>query len=105
MQGVTRALFTLLALLVLSLATLPQAMAQSTDGTAFQQAQPDVTIKRSQLLVPKKNADGTIKVTPFTEDPVMWARDEQQNFYGRMSATLKAMTCSGMAGVLSKRVG
>lgn len=91
MQGVTRALFTLLALLVLSLAMLPQAMAQSTDGTAVQQAQPDVTIKRSQLLVPKKNADGTIKVTPFTEDPVMWARDEQQNFYGRMSATLKAM--------------
>ena len=83
-----RALICLVALLVLSLVVVPQAMAQS-DTT--QQAQPEVKIKRSQLLVPPKNADGTIKVTPFLEDPVMWARDEQQNFYGRMSSTLKAM--------------
>lgn len=91
MQGVTRALLPLLALLLLSLTSIPQAMAQATDGAATQQAQPEVTIKRSQLLVPKKNADGTVSVTPFSEDPVMWARDEQQNFYGRMSTTLKAM--------------
>jgi ABC-type nickel/cobalt efflux system permease component RcnA len=90
MQGVTRAILGLLALVFLSLAA-PQAMAQATDGASIQQAQSEVKIKRSQLLVPKKNADGTIDVTPFTEDPVMWARDEQQNFYGKMSATLKAM--------------
>jgi len=86
MQGMMRALLGLMALLFVSLMTAPQVMAQAADG-----AQPEVTIKRSQLLVPPKNADGTVKVTPFTEDPVMWARDEQQNFYGRMSATLKAM--------------
>ena len=90
MQGVIRALLGLLALALLSLA-VPQAMSQATDGATTQQAQPEVKIKRSQLLVPKKNADGTVEVTPFTEDPVMWARDEQQNFYGRMSASLKAM--------------
>jgi ABC-type nickel/cobalt efflux system permease component RcnA len=84
-----RALLGLMALLFLSLVAAPQAMAQTADATT--QAQPEVKIKRSQLLVPPKNADGTVKVTPFTEDPVMWARDEQQNFYGRMSATLKAM--------------
>ena len=83
-----RALICLVALLVLSLVVVPQAMAQS-DTT--QQAQPAVKIKRSQLLVPPKNADGTIIVTPFLEDPVMWARDEQQNFYGKMSSTLKAV--------------
>ena len=88
MQGVMRALICLVALLVLSLVVVPQAMAQS-DTT--QQAQPAVKIKRSQLLVPPKNADGTIIVTPFLEDPVMWARDEQQNFYGKMSSTLKAV--------------
>ena len=84
-----RSLLGLMALLVLSLMTAPLVMAQVADGA--QQAQPEVKIKRSQLLVPPKNADGTVKVTPFTEDPVMWARDEQQNFYGRMSTTLKAM--------------
>ena len=86
-----RALWAIVALLLVSLATVPQVMAQATDGTSTGQQQPAVTIKRSQLLVPPRNADGTIKVTPFTEDPVMWARDEQQNFYGRMSTTLKAM--------------
>jgi nickel/cobalt exporter len=89
MQGMMRAVLGLMALLFLSLASVPQVMAQAAEPAA--QAQPEVKIKRSQLLVPPKNADGTVKVTPFTEDPVMWARDEQQNFYGRMSATLKAM--------------
>lgn len=88
MQGMTRGLATLLAALLLLIAVAPWAMAQATDQTS---PPPQVTIKRSQLLVPPRNADGTVKVTPFTEDPVMWARDEQQNFYGRMSATLKAM--------------
>jgi len=90
MQGLTRALLWPLAAVLLCLA-VPQAMAQAANDATAQQAQPEVKIKRSQLLVPRKNADGTVEVTPFTEDPVMWARDEQQNFYGRMSATLKAM--------------
>ncbi|PZF78859.1 hypothetical protein DK847_03450 [Aestuariivirga litoralis] len=78
------------ALLILLLAAAPQLAAQ-TAGTTAQQAQPEVKIDRRKLLVPPRNADGTIEVTPFLEDPVLWARDEQQNFYRRMSATLKAM--------------
>ena len=81
----------LVALLFLSLAAAPAVVAQSSSGTAVEQAQPEVKIDRRKLLVQPRNADGTIKVTPFLEDPVLWARDEQQNFYRKMSATLKAM--------------
>ena len=88
MVELMRAVTILLAILFLSFAAAPGVIAQTTDQTA---ASTQVTIKRSQLLVPPKNADGTIKVTPFLEDPVMWARDEQQNFYGTLAATLKSM--------------
>lgn len=81
----------LVALLFLSLAAAPVVVAQFSGGTAVEQAQPEVKIDRRKLLVQPRNADGTIKVTPFLEDPVLWARDEQQNFYRKMSATLKAM--------------
>ncbi|WP_374331470.1 nickel/cobalt transporter [Aestuariivirga sp.] len=91
MPALMRGITGLVALLLVVFASAPLVLAQATDGTTAGQSQPAVTIKRSQLLVPPRNADGTVKVTPFTEDPVMWARDEQQNFYGRMSATLKEM--------------
>lgn len=80
-----------LALLLVSLALVPEVTAQSAGEPAAEQAQPEVKIDRRKLLVQPRNADGTIKVTPFLEDPVLWARDEQQNFYRKMSATLKAM--------------
>ncbi|MDE2445859.1 MAG: nickel/cobalt transporter [Alphaproteobacteria bacterium] len=48
-------------------------------------------IKKSQLLVRPKDASGNIIVTPFMEDPVGWARDQQQIYYGSMSGALKAM--------------
>lgn len=48
-----------------------------------------ITIDRGKLLVPPKNADGTISVTPFTDNPVLWARDEQQRFYAAMSGRIK----------------
>ena len=92
MPGLIRRLLPgLLALIFMSLAGAPQLVAQTAGGTSVEQAQPEVKIDRRKLLVPQRNADGSIKVTPFLEDPVLWARDEQQRFYGRMSATLKAM--------------
>jgi len=92
MPGLIRRLLPgLLALIFMSLAGPPHAVAQTAGGTSVEQAQPEVKIDRRKLLVPQRNADGSIKVTPFLEDPVLWARDEQQRFYGRMSATLKAM--------------
>ncbi len=44
---------------------------------------------KKRLLVRPRNADGTIEVTPFLQSPVLWARDEQQNFYGAMSRAMK----------------
>jgi len=42
-----------------------------------------------RLMVPPKNADGTINAPPIWQDPVLWARDEQQNFYGQMSKAMR----------------
>lgn len=88
---IRRAALGLAALLFLCLAIAPPLAAQTAGGTAVEQAEPEVKIDRRKLLVQPRNADGTVKVTPFLEDPVLWARDEQQNFYRKMSATLKAM--------------
>ena len=92
MPGLIRRLLPgLMALIFLSFVGAPHTVAQTAAGTSVEQAQREVKIDRRKLLVPQRNADGSIKVTPFLEDPVLWARDEQQRFYGRMSATLKAM--------------
>lgn len=48
------------------------------------EAAPVVKIDRSKLLVQPRNPDGSLQVTPFTEDPVLWMRDQQQVFYGSM---------------------
>jgi ABC-type nickel/cobalt efflux system permease component RcnA len=55
------------------------------------QPKPAITIDRSKLLVPPKNADGSISVTPFTDNPIQWARDEQQRFYSAMSGTMRGL--------------
>jgi ABC-type nickel/cobalt efflux system permease component RcnA len=89
-----RALFALFALLVLTLAASPPVLAETAAAPVAEQAapaKPPVKIDRRKLLVQPRNADGTIKETPFLEDPVLWARDKQQNFYGKLSATLRAM--------------
>ena len=51
----------------------------------------NTVIKKSQLLVRPRDASGNIIVTPFLEDPVLWARDEQQAYYGTMSSALHAL--------------
>ena len=50
-----------------------------------------IVIKKSQLLVRPRDANGNMIVTSFFEDPIQWARDEQQVFYGTMSKTLHAL--------------
>ncbi len=44
-----------------------------------------------RLLVQPKNADGSIQLPPIWQDPVLWMRGEQQNFYGAMSGDLRKM--------------
>ena len=48
-----------------------------------------------RLMVPPKNADGSINAPPFWQDPVLWARDEQQNFYGQMSKSMRKLHDGG----------
>jgi nickel/cobalt exporter len=48
-----------------------------------------------RLMVPPKNADGTINAPPIWQDPVLWARDQQQNVYGTMSKALKSLQQGG----------
>ena len=51
-------------------------------------------LSNRHLMVPPRNADGTIRVTPFLEDPLLWARDEQQNFYASMAGALRGVNSS-----------
>jgi nickel/cobalt exporter len=48
-----------------------------------------------RLMVPPKQADGTINAPPIWQDPVLWARDQQQNFYGQMSKAMKGIQQGG----------
>lgn len=95
MQALRITLAGLAALLLLCFAALLQPVAQTPGQATVQQAQPgaqpSVKIDRRKLLVQPRNADGTIQEVPFLEDPVLWARDKQQNFYGKLSGTLRAM--------------
>lgn len=92
MQGLTRLAATLLAILFLSLTALP-AFAQSTEQPA-----PVTTIDKRKLLVQPRNKDGTVQQASFLDDPVLWARDKQQAFYGQMSGALRQIkTGSAMA--------
>ena len=80
-----RALISLLTLLFLLLPPLSQQVeAQSSDA-------PKVEIDKRKLLVPPRNADGSFIETPFTEDPVRWMRDKQQNFYRSLSGSIRAL--------------
>jgi nickel/cobalt transporter (NicO) family protein len=76
-----------LAMLLTSLA-VPMALAQ--EGAA-QPDKPAMVIDKRKLLVQPRNADGTIIETPFLEDPVLWMRTKQQNFYGRMAASIRQL--------------
>ena len=46
-------------------------------------------IDKRKLLVQPRNTDGTLKTVAFSEDPVLWIRDQQQRFYSSMSGALR----------------
>lgn len=75
----------LLALLV-PVSALP-VLAQ--EGVA--EPPPKVVIDKRKLLVPPRNPDGSFIETPFSEDPVRWMRDKQQNFYRRLSGAIRGL--------------
>lgn len=73
------------------LAALPPVLAQTPDQPATQESAPPATIDRKKLLVQPRNRDGSAAQVSFFEDPVLWAREKQQAFYGKLSATLRQM--------------
>jgi nickel/cobalt transporter (NicO) family protein len=89
MQGMMRALFALI--LLLAPLSVPQAVAQTASQPVAEEAAPPVKIDRKKLLVQPRNKDGTLQQVSFFEDPVLWAREKQQAFYGKLSATLRQM--------------
>ena len=74
----------LLALVVLIGLLAVPVLAQSSGPET-----PHVTIDKRKLLVQPRNADGTLQVVSFWEDPVLWSRDQQQIFYGSMSGAMR----------------
>lgn len=67
--------------IVLIFTTLNPVLSQTTSA-------PNTVIKNSQLLVRKHDANGSIITTPFMENPILWARDKQQAYYGTMNSAL-----------------
>ena len=60
------------------------AMAQtSTEPTS------EIKIDKKKLLVQPRNADGSLIMVSFWEDPVLWVREKQQEFYSSMSGALR----------------
>ena len=84
----------LLALFVLLALQAGPVLAQQQPGAA-PEPKPQFTVDKRKLLVPPKNADGSIQVTPFLEDPVLWMRDKQQEFYGAMSGAVRRIRSEG----------
>jgi nickel/cobalt exporter len=90
MQGLRRAVFVLLALITMLAAERAPAHSQSAEQPAVSGEAP-VKIDRRKLLVQPRNKDGSVVEVSFFDDPVLWAREKQQAFYGRMSGTLRQM--------------
>jgi nickel/cobalt transporter (NicO) family protein len=67
--------------------SLAQEAAQPSDEKT-------VVIDKRKLLVQPRNADGTIMETAFLEDPVLWMRTKQQNFYGKMANAIRQLKSS-----------
>jgi nickel/cobalt transporter (NicO) family protein len=63
------------------------ALAQSTPIA-------EVKIDKKRLLVQPRNADGSLVMVSFLDDPVLWVREKQQEFYGSMSGALRNIKSS-----------
>lgn len=84
MRAVRPLLRNLFAVFILFGILLAPVIAQTVNEAPAQ-----VSIDKKKLLVQPRNADGTLKMVPFWEDPVLWAREQQQGFYGSMSGALR----------------
>ena len=74
----------LLVIFVLAGFFVAPAVAQTTSEPTSQ-----IKIDKRKLLVQPRNADGSLVMVSFWEDPVLWVREKQQEFYGSMSGALR----------------
>jgi len=96
MQKLRYLLMLLVCAVALGLVWQQPASAQSTDQPA------KVTIDKRKLLVQPRNKDGTVEAVSIFQDPLLWARNMQQDFYGEMSSALRGMRgSSAMAASLT----
>ena len=74
----------LLMIFILAGFFVAPAMAQTANEPTS-----EIKIDKKKLLVQPRNADGSLIMVSFWEDPVLWVREQQQAFYGSMSGTLR----------------
>jgi nickel/cobalt exporter len=89
MQSMMQLLRNLLLVFVLAGFFLAPAMAQTTSEPTS-----EIKIDKKKLLVQPRNADGSLVMVSFWEDPVLWVREKQQEFYGSMSGALRQIKTS-----------
>lgn len=80
---------TLLTIFILAGIFIAPAMAQTTSEPTS-----EIKIDKKKLLVQPRNADGSLVMVSFWEDPVLWVREQQQAFYGSMSGALRQIKTS-----------
>ena len=84
MQSMMQLLRNLLMVFILAGFFVAPAMAQTASEPTS-----EIKIDKKKLLVQPRNADGSLIMVSFWEDPVLWVREKQQEFYGSMSGALR----------------
>jgi ABC-type nickel/cobalt efflux system permease component RcnA len=84
MQSLMQLLRNLLMIFILAGFFIAPAMAQTTNEPTS-----EIKIDKRKLLVQPRNADGSLIMVSFWDDPVLWVREQQQAFYGSMSGALR----------------
>jgi ABC-type nickel/cobalt efflux system permease component RcnA len=76
----------LILLLCVAVSSVPAPLlAQAQTG------QPAPRIDPRKLLVPPRNADGSLQTPSLWGEPVLWIMDKQRSFYGAMSMSIRHM--------------
>jgi nickel/cobalt exporter len=89
MQSMMQLLRNLLMIFVLAGLFITPAMAQTPSEPTS-----EVKIDKKKLLVQPRNANGSLIIVSFWDDPVLWVREQQQAFYGSMSGALRQIKTS-----------
>ncbi len=96
MTFIARILASLLLLCIVASVLPDPGIAQEQAGTTAPKIDP------RKLLVPPRNADGTINMPSFWQEPVPWIMDKQRSFYGTMDNSIKQLkTQSSFAAAMT----